>query len=77
MVDDAGPYATPFLNVIVDPRAAGPHTLAALRGLYRLLERGSVVQVSRLVVDGGGGGGGAGGDEWEAAAATTRRPSRR
>ncbi|KAL7543638.1 hypothetical protein ACHAXR_012961, partial [Thalassiosira sp. AJA248-18] len=44
---DPGPYATPFLAVIVDPRAAGPHTLVALRALHRLLERGSIVQITR------------------------------
>ncbi|KAL7470817.1 hypothetical protein ACHAXS_011093 [Conticribra weissflogii] len=43
---DPGPYARPFLAVIVDPRAAGPHTLVALRALHRLLERGSIVQLS-------------------------------
>lgn len=43
---DPGPYVFPFLAVIVDPRAAGPHTLAALRALYRLLERGSIIQLS-------------------------------
>lgn len=41
--DDAGPYATPFLSVITDPRAAGPHTLVALRALHRLLQRRSLV----------------------------------
>jgi len=44
---DPGPYATPFLAVIVDPRAAGPHTLVALRALYRLLDRGSIIQLTR------------------------------
>ena len=39
---DAGPYARPFLAVVMDPRAAGPHTLVALRALHRLLERGSL-----------------------------------
>lgn len=29
--------AQPFLNVVMDPRAAGPHTLAALRSIKRLL----------------------------------------
>ncbi len=43
---DPGPYAAPFLAVIVDPRAAGPHTLVALRALHRLLERGSIVQLT-------------------------------
>ena len=49
---DPGPYATPFLAVIVDPRAAGPHTLVALRSLYRLLERGSIVQLTRCSTGG-------------------------
>ncbi len=44
---DPGPHAAPFLAVIVDPRAAGPHTLVALRALHRLLERGSIVQLTR------------------------------
>mmetsp|Transcript_8264 Transcript_8264/g.15570 ORF Transcript_8264/g.15570 Transcript_8264/m.15570 type:complete len:1619 (-) Transcript_8264:17-4873(-) len=35
-------YVLPFLDVIRDPRAAGPHTLTALRSLYRLLDRKSV-----------------------------------
>jgi hypothetical protein len=39
---DVGPYARPFLAVVMDPRAAGPHTLVALRALYRLLERKSL-----------------------------------
>ena len=52
---DPGPYATPFLAVIVDPRAAGPHTLIALRALHRLLERGSIVQVTRSAFVPGGG----------------------
>lgn len=32
----------PFLEVIVDSSAAGPHTLAALRAVYRLLKQGSL-----------------------------------
>lgn len=44
---DPGPYAAPFLAVVVDPRAAGPHTLVALRALHRLLERGSIMQITR------------------------------
>ena len=44
---DPGPYARPFLAVIVDPRAAGPHTLVALNSLYRLLECGSIVQLTQ------------------------------
>jgi hypothetical protein len=36
-----GPFARPFLQVVVDPRAAGPHTLVALRAIYRLLKRGT------------------------------------
>ncbi|KAG7356851.1 RalF-like Dot/Icm system translocated protein [Nitzschia inconspicua] len=39
---DVGPYARPFLMVVMDPRAAGPHTLVALRALHRLLERNSL-----------------------------------
>ncbi|KAL3921345.1 MAG: hypothetical protein SGILL_002796 [Bacillariaceae sp.] len=39
---DVGPYARPFLAVVMDPRAAGPHTLVALRALHRLLERKSL-----------------------------------
>mmetsp|Transcript_12541 Transcript_12541/g.36478 ORF Transcript_12541/g.36478 Transcript_12541/m.36478 type:complete len:1902 (-) Transcript_12541:119-5824(-) len=39
---DIGAFARPFLSVILDPRAAGPHTLVALRALYRLLERSSL-----------------------------------
>ena len=46
-MNDPGPYARPFLAVIVDPRAAGPHTLAALNSLYRLLESGSIVQLTK------------------------------
>lgn len=38
-----GPFARPFLDVVMDPLAAGPHTLVALRALHRLLERGSLV----------------------------------
>jgi hypothetical protein len=39
---DVGPFARPFLAVVMDPRAAGPHTLVALRALHRLLERKSL-----------------------------------
>jgi hypothetical protein len=39
---DVGPYVRPFLAVVMDPRAAGPHTLVALRALHRLLERSSL-----------------------------------
>lgn len=35
------PYALPFLQVITDPRASGPHTLVTIRAVYRLLDRGS------------------------------------
>jgi hypothetical protein len=60
---DPGPYASPFLAVIIDPRAAGPHTLVALRALHRLLKNGNIVQ---LCSDGDrysfGGGGTVGGD---------------
>ena len=45
--DDVGPFARPFLAVIVDPRAAGPHTLVALRSLFRLVEQGSLLQASK------------------------------
>ncbi|GAX15268.1 hypothetical protein FisN_1Hh705 [Fistulifera solaris] len=31
------PLAAPFLQVVVDPRAAGPHTLVALQSIQRLL----------------------------------------
>ncbi|CAJ1960993.1 unnamed protein product [Cylindrotheca closterium] len=41
--EDVGPCARPFLAVVMDPRAAGPHTLVALRSLHRLLEKGSLV----------------------------------
>lgn len=34
--------ARPFLAVVTDPRAAGPHTLVALRGIFRMLEFGSL-----------------------------------
>mmetsp|Transcript_15948 Transcript_15948/g.23458 ORF Transcript_15948/g.23458 Transcript_15948/m.23458 type:complete len:1647 (+) Transcript_15948:145-5085(+) len=40
---DVGPFARPFLAVVVDPRAAGPHTLVALRALFRLLSNNSFV----------------------------------
>ena len=29
-LDQVGPFARPFLAVVMDPRAAGPHTLVAL-----------------------------------------------
>lgn len=35
------PYSRPFLQVIMDPRASGPHTLVTLRSVYRLLDHGS------------------------------------
>mmetsp|Transcript_38390 Transcript_38390/g.42460 ORF Transcript_38390/g.42460 Transcript_38390/m.42460 type:complete len:1562 (+) Transcript_38390:322-5007(+) len=38
---DVGPFARPFLAVVKDPRAAGPHTLVALRALFRLLSNNS------------------------------------
>lgn len=44
---DVGIFARPFLNVVMDPRAAGPHTLVALRALHRLLEQGSLFAVSK------------------------------
>lgn len=40
--DRPSPLLRPFLNVIVDPRAAGPHTLASLLALQRLLVKGSL-----------------------------------
>ncbi len=43
---DVGIFARPFLAVVMDPRAAGPHTLVALRALFRLLERGSLATPS-------------------------------
>ncbi len=43
---DVGVFARPFLAVVVDPRAAGPHTLVALRALHRLLEHQSLVPAS-------------------------------
>ncbi|KAL3945256.1 MAG: hypothetical protein SGBAC_000667 [Bacillariaceae sp.] len=46
-VEDVGPCARPFLAVVMDPRAAGPHTLVALRSLHRLLEKGSLVPNSQ------------------------------
>lgn len=46
MADDVGPYARPFLSVVVDPRAAGPHTLVALRSLHRLLQQSSLIPTS-------------------------------
>lgn len=39
---EVGQFARPFLAVVMDPRAAGPHTLVALRVLFRLMERGSL-----------------------------------
>jgi hypothetical protein len=42
-MEDMGPWARPFLAVVMDPRAAGPHTLVALRALHRLLERSSLI----------------------------------
>lgn len=34
--------ARPFLQVIMDPRASGPHTLVALRSIQRLLKSGTL-----------------------------------
>lgn len=45
-MEDVGPCARPFLSVVMDPRAAGPHTLVALRALHRLLERSSLIPAS-------------------------------
>jgi hypothetical protein len=39
LIEDA---ARPFLQVIMDPRAAGPHTLVALRAMQRLLSAKSL-----------------------------------
>lgn len=39
--NNQNPYARPFLQVIMDPRAAGPHTLVTLRAVQRLLEAGT------------------------------------
>ena len=44
--DEVGPYAYAFVAVIMDPRAAGPQTLAAIRALHRLLARGSLLPVA-------------------------------
>ena len=44
--ENVGIFARPFLSVVMDPRAAGPHTLVALRALFRLLARGSLVKPS-------------------------------
>lgn len=48
--EDVGPFARPFLSIIVDPRAAGPHTLVALRGLYRLIKRGSLLPLTSTLL---------------------------
>jgi hypothetical protein len=45
-MEDVGPCARPFLAVVMDPRAAGPLTLVALRALHRLLERQSLTSAS-------------------------------
>mmetsp|Transcript_15238 Transcript_15238/g.37592 ORF Transcript_15238/g.37592 Transcript_15238/m.37592 type:complete len:1844 (-) Transcript_15238:106-5637(-) len=50
---DVGPFARPFLAVVMDPRAAGPHTLVALRALHRLLERQSLMTVTPPTYHGG------------------------
>ena len=44
---DVGCFARPFLDVVTDPGAAGPHTLVALRALHRLLQRKSLVPTSK------------------------------
>jgi hypothetical protein len=41
--DDVGPFTRPFLAVVMDPRAAGPLTLVALRALFRLLTSKSLL----------------------------------
>jgi hypothetical protein len=46
--DDVGQFAFPFVAVIMDPRAAGPQTLVAVRALHRLLEQGSLLPKKRL-----------------------------
>lgn len=38
-------YSQPFLQVVMDPRAAGPQTLVALQAVDRLLEKGSLAAV--------------------------------
>ena len=42
-------FVQPFLDVILNPRAAGPHTLISLRSLYRLLSRKSLELSSKDV----------------------------
>ncbi len=43
---EVGMYAQPFLDIILDPRAAGPQTLVALRSLHRLVSRQSLTLIS-------------------------------
>ena len=43
---DPGALLRPFLSVIVDPRAAGPHTLLALRSVARLLPHWNVLNIN-------------------------------
>ena len=45
-----GKYAQPFLDIILDPRAAGPHTLIALRSLHRLVSRKSLTLFSSTML---------------------------
>lgn len=45
--DDVGQFAFPFVAVIMDPRAAGPQTLVAVRALHRLLEQKSLLPKRR------------------------------
>ena len=51
-LDSVGPFARPFLAVVMNPTAAGPHTLIALRSLHRLLARGSLEASSSSSSDG-------------------------
>jgi hypothetical protein len=46
-LDDVGQFAFPFVAVIMDPRAAGPQTLVAVRALHRLLEQKSLLPKRR------------------------------
>lgn len=43
--EDANRLLDPFLAVVLDGQAFGRHTLAALRAIYRLLERGSLLSL--------------------------------
>ena len=50
--EKVGVFARPFLAVVMDLRAAGPHTLVALRALFRLLEHGSLATPSSSATHG-------------------------